>query len=107
MDTWTRGVFSEVVPRKGLNEHAIRVVVEAIRWMGHEEIKIRTDGERSILALATEIAKRLKEFGTRVVPDQAPKGDSQSGGVQESWVHLVQTKIRTLWFAAKEKTSAP
>ena len=73
VDTWTRGVFSEVVPKKGMNEHSIRVVVEAIKWMGHEEIKIRTDGERSIVALANEIAKRLKELGIRVVLDLTPK----------------------------------
>ena len=96
-------LMAEVVPAKGLSPYVVEVLVRFLTWAGHPVIKLRSDGENPIKALATEVAGRMRMKGVRMVPEVTPKGDSQAGGVQESAVKRVKDKVRCLWKQATER----
>ena len=53
-------LMAEVVQAKGLNPYAVEVLVRFLTWAGHPVIKLRSDGENPIRALATEVAAKLR-----------------------------------------------
>eukprot|EP00973_Karenia_brevis_P041958 5808959-Karenia_brevis.AAC.1 len=99
--------FADVVHNKGVDAHAVKMLVEHLVQLGHPEIRLRSDGEKPIKALMTAVGSEAKKYGIRVVPDLTPHGDSQSGGLQESAVDLVKKKVRCLWHYASELHGIP
>ena len=95
-------VFAAVVPEKGVNTHAVGALREFILGLGLTRVKLRSDGEPAVRALLEQVSAEIRRRGLEVVPDQTPKGDSQAAGMQESTVHRVKCKARTLWHAARE-----
>ena len=106
-DKATKMIWGDVVHHKGGDPYACRKLVDHCVFLGHPEIKLRSDGEPPILALLAMATVELKKKGIRVVPDQTPKGDSQAGGVQESAVAILKAKIRCLWHYACELHGIP
>ena len=101
-DKQMQAVFADVMPHKGASHYATKTVVEHIVWLGHPCVKLRTDGEPAVRALAASVAAALKGKNVRTVPDLTPKGDSQAGCIQESAVHQVKGKCRTICAHAAE-----
>ena len=101
-DKSTKMIFADVVHQKGVDPYAVKVLVEHILFLGHAEIRLRSDGDSPIKALLTEVAVELTKAGVRVVPDLTPKGDSQAGGLQEAAVKVVKEKVRCIWHQACE-----
>ena len=60
----SKNVFAHVVPQKGDDEdhYCAKLAVEDIEWLGHTKVIIKTDNERSIVALKQRVAKTLKEW---------------------------------------------
>ncbi len=50
-DKRTRMMFADVVHQKGADPHAVKVLAEHILFLGHAEIRLRSDGENPINAL--------------------------------------------------------
>ena len=95
-------VFAAVVPEKGVNTHAVGALREYVLGLGLTRVKLRSDGERPVRALLDQVSAEIRRKGVEVVPDQTPKGDSQAACLQESTVHRVKCKARTLWHHARE-----
>ena len=66
---FTKCVFSHVVPQKGIDaeRYAVERLARDIQWLGHTRVILKSDNEKSILKLLTEVLKTI-----RVTPlDQA------------------------------------
>ena len=49
----TRTVVSSAVEAKGVTEHAVKVIVEAVRKSGHRRLLIKSDNESALVAVVT------------------------------------------------------
>ena len=74
-------MFPTPVPQKGLDasEYATRNVIEALEWLGHSGVILRTDGEAAIQNVAGRVAEH-RSPNTRTAPETTPVGDSRSNG---------------------------
>ena len=84
------------IPAKGGNQEYSATAVEAfIKRLGHERVRIRTDGEPSIKLLATSVqAERLKA-GIQTIVEETPRYSSQSLGAVGVAQRIVQGRTRT------------
>ena len=62
-DKHTRMVFADVAHQKGADPYAVKVLVEHILFLGHAEIRLRSDGENPIKALLNLVAIEIKKRG--------------------------------------------
>ena len=79
-------VFAHVVPRKGANSYAIKILSKDIAILGHPELVLKSDSEPAIIALK-EAAKR--ERSERIVFESPPIKESQANGAIENAVQQV------------------
>ena len=58
----SKNVFAHVVPQKGGDEehYCAKLAVDDIGWLGHTKVIVKTDNERSVVALKHRVAKMLK-----------------------------------------------
>jgi len=103
-DFKTKAIFAAVVPQKGSGDGA--VVKRIVKWLnnlGHRKIIYKSDQENAM----TEIWRKVKEDQTveckEMVPEESPKGDSQSNGFIERCVREVKGMIRTGQSALEER----
>ena len=92
------------LPHKGGNqEYAVAAIAGFIRRLGHTAVRLRSDGEPSIVALANAVAtKRLKVDEQKVTVEQTPRYSSQSLGAVGAQQRILQGQTRTIR-AATEK----
>ena len=77
-------------------------IAEDIRWLGLDEMSIRSDGESAMLALKDNI--RMK--GIRLVPEESPVGQSASNGTAERAVQQIEGQVRTVKLALEDRLQA-
>ena len=84
-DSKTGNMFPIPVPQKGIDpaEYATRKTLEAIKWPGHRESTLRTDGEPDVQKVADHVATH-RGPDTRTAPERTPVADSQSNGLIEN-----------------------
>ena len=104
-DFKTKAVLAVVVPHKGSGDGS--VVKKVVRWLnnlGHRKIIYKSDQENAM----TELWKKVKEDPSvecnEMVPEESPKGDSQSNGFAETCVREVKGMTRTLKSCLEERT---
>ena len=90
-DERTGCVFSSVV-QKGVNDHAVNVVVEALKFCGRQKAILQTDAEHSIKALAEASAVK---YGKEVQHQTAPRESHASNGAAERAVLELSRQVRT------------
>ena len=71
--------FASVV-NKGVDQHAVHVVTEALKFLGRTKVVLMSDGEHSIRALAEAASKA---WGKDAALQISPKGSHQSNGAVE------------------------
>ena len=102
--TATKCIFAHCVPCKGADEddYVATLVVNDILWLGHTEVIVKADNERSIQSL---VARSLDVLRIRAIDEgnlarasteQPPAYDSQANGGTEVGVMLLRGLFRTL-----------
>ena len=93
LDEATQRVFSVSLPQKGLgHQYNAAVVTKLIKILGHQHSVLKTDTERSLVALRTAVQQQLPNVSF----EDAVKGESQTNGPIESAVGRLQAQARTL-----------
>ena len=96
----SKNVFAHVVPQKGDDEdhYCAKLAVADIEWLGHTKVIIKTDNERSIVALKQRVAKTLREWKSmdNVQTESPAAYESQSNGGIEVGIKIVRGLFRTL-----------
>ena len=97
-DRMTKCIFAMVVPQKGVDEERwiVRQVVDAIEWLGHAKILIKSDQERSLVSLVKQAMKDLKVKEIAASDEESAKYESQSNGATEAGVRIVRGSFRTM-----------
>ena len=102
VDRKPKWAIAHMVPRKGVDAHAVKMVNREIRLAGYSTMILKSDQEPSILALL-EAVKRERAEAIRMgkpVPDllaeESPVGEHQSNGEAENIIRSVQSQIRTM-----------
>ncbi len=91
-DERTGCIFSGVVA-KGVNEYALHLVTEALKFCGRQKVILMTDGEHSIKALAQAAGQRWNKE-TQIIT--APRESHASNGTAERAILEVSRQVRTL-----------
>ena len=86
--------FSVAMPCKGVTDHQypVTIVVKLLRCLGLQDAVLKTDTERSLVALRNEVQARLPGVGF----EDAVKGESEANGPIENAVGKLQGMCRTL-----------
>ncbi|CAK0822283.1 unnamed protein product [Prorocentrum cordatum] len=92
------------LPEKGGNrDYTVASVVSFLRRLGAAQLRLRSDGEPSVVGIANAVAaKRLKFDGYKVTVEQTPRYSSQSLGAAGVQQKILQGQARTIR-AATEK----
>ncbi|CAK0831086.1 unnamed protein product, partial [Prorocentrum cordatum] len=92
------------LPEKGGNhDYTVTSIVSFLRRLGATQLRLRSDGEPSIVSIANAVAaKRLKFDGNKVTVEQTPRYSSQSLGAVGAQQKILQGQTRTIR-AATEK----
>ena len=88
-----------VIERKGATRFAVQWILKKLEQFGVKGMKIRTDSEHAIVALAREV-KRLHPRD--VVLEVAPEADHQAVGGVERFHRILQDQVRALKFQAEK-----
>ena len=104
--------FARAVGQKGVGafgsmDWLIRDITEELQSWGHAggeggHFIFKSDGEPSIVALRTAVAKYV---GGRVIPEDIPRGESQSNGTAEEAGKTVREYVRVLKEQVEDKAS--
>ena len=81
---------AHMVPKKGLDPHAIKMVVREIRLSGYSRVIVKSDQEPSILALL-EAAKRELGEACEIIPEDSRVGEHQFNGQVENAIRIAQS----------------
>jgi hypothetical protein len=93
--------FATVVDQKGPRNFVMEWLLKRLTSAGLQELRVRTDNEGSILAVAKTLQSRWKhEFSTEVTPLHS----HQSLGGGERYHRLLQEQVRCLKTDWQEKT---
>ncbi|CAK0871316.1 unnamed protein product, partial [Prorocentrum cordatum] len=92
------------LPEKGGNQdYTVTAIASFLRRLGATKLRLRTDGEPSIVSIANAVAaKRLKIDKYNVTVEQTPRYSSQSLGAVGAQQKILQGQTRTIR-AATEK----
>ena len=90
-----------IVPKKGLSDDWIpRRISGFVRTFGYKKIIIRSDNEPAIVALRKAVATLCEE---QVLEEDAIKGESQTNGLAEVGIRIIEGIVRTLKIDVEEK----
>ena len=94
-DRQTGFSFPHVIPIKGECEYAAGRVYWDMVELGHSEVVIKCDQENSIKALRDQI-RRVARGKISIIDEEPPVKESQSNGLVENNIRMLQSQIRTL-----------
>ena len=90
-----------IVEKKGVGAPWVEQrIANFINGFGHKKLLVRSDNEPSILALRKKVAELVEG---QVIPEDAIKGESQTNGLAEVGVKILEGMIRTLKLAVEER----
>ncbi len=92
IDESTGCTFASVVA-KGVNEHAVHTVLEALRFCGRQRVILQTDAEHSIRALAEAAGQK---WNKEVQIQTAPRESHASNGNAERAIQEIGKQVRTV-----------
>ena len=90
-----------IVEKKGIGASWVEQrVAHFINGFGHKKLLLRSDNEPSILALRKKIAELVDG---QVITEDSIKGESQTNGLAEVGVKIVEGMVRTLKIAVETR----
>ena len=87
------------MPQKGVDadRYAVERLVRDIQWLGHTRVILKSDNEKAILKLLTEVLKDLRVSSLEQATQQHPAAyDPNSNGATEAACKRVGGLLRTL-----------
>ena len=107
-------VMAHVIPQKGNDEdnYAANLVVQALEWLGHTRVILKSDGEPAMQALvkrAMELAKISAQDFHQITKEDSIAYDSQSNGSTETGIRIIRGLFRSvkLCFEARVARTVP
>ena len=97
-----RWVTSHVVPRKGIDEWAMKASAFDLEASGLQEFIYKSDGESAMVALKGATVRALRERAGDVKMEESGVGESAQNGVVERAIWEVEPMTRTLCHAVQE-----
>jgi len=95
VDRRRKWVIAHMVPSKGVDAHAVKVITRELRLAGYNRMVLKSDQEPSIKALL-EAVKREQGEAVEIQPEESPVGEHQSNGDAENSIRTVQAQTRTM-----------
>ena len=92
-DRKTRIVRARLVPQKGVNGYAVKVVSGIVERLGHLKIILKSDQEPAMLALKDAVRS---ENRIDIVMEESPEYESKSNGEVERAIQTVQGQLRAM-----------
>ena len=97
----SKNIFGHVIPCKGVDEDlfTVKLVVQAVAWMGHVRVIMKSDNEASLLAMVNRALLSIKcdvQGIEAATTEQSQAYDSQSNGGTELGVKILRGHFRTL-----------
>ena len=92
-DENTKRISAHVVPEKGRNAHAVKVLRHEIEILGYKKMILKSDQEPAIMALKESVKRERDED---IVMEESPVGESASNGSIENAVRNVQGQVRSM-----------
>jgi len=90
-----------VVPKKGIGEDWVeRRIAQFMNSFGYKKLLLRSDNENSIISLRKAV---MKLCDAQVIGEDAIKGESQTNGLAEVGVKIIEGVVRTLKIDLEEK----
>ena len=99
VDDRTGCVFAGVVS-KGVNQYAVHIVIEALKFLGRQRVILLTDAEPSIKALAEAVSREFKGEAQLMT---APRESHASNGVAERGILEFARQVRTVVSALESR----
>ena len=95
--------FAHMVPKKGHDAHAIKMVSREIKLSGHSRLTIKSDQESSIKkVIEASMAERPEKIDL-ILTEESPVGEHSSNGEVEGAIRRLQGQVRTIKAAAESK----
>ena len=94
----TMWLVGHVLRSKGAEDvHSVKTMLNEFVLHGAPKLIVRSDQEPAIRRLCTTSGARARvEAGMTIIPEEAPRGDSQANGLAEGAVRDLKAKVRTL-----------
>jgi len=92
-DRESKTIQADVVPRKGDDAHAVQVLSDHTKELGHRKIILKSDQEPSIVSLKERVS--MVTDGVEIVSEASPVGESKSNGEVERAIRTVRGQFRT------------
>ena len=104
----TKCVFGHVIPCKGVDEdqYVVSLVMADVQWLGHVRLILKTDQERSLVALIERAMISFKhkvENIETVSTEHSATYDSQANGSTEVGVRNLRGQFRTMRICLQER----
>ena len=89
--------------RKGLvDATAQKMLTRFLESLGYKEVVLKSDGERSLVKMKMEAAKKARGL-KKAVPEESPAGDSRSNGEAEAAVKEIKWRCKANLLALDKK----
>ena len=108
----TKCIFGHVIPQKGPDEDnfTVNLITGDIAWMGHVRLLLKTDQEKSLVALVSRALLTLRIQVTdleSVNVEHSQAYDSQASGGTEVGIRSLRGLYRTLRLCLEVRPSSP
>ena len=84
-----------MVPKKGHDPHAIKMIAREIRISGYSKLTLKSDQEPAIRELLDAV-KRERTEPIDIMLEESPVGEHKSNGEVENTAQVIQGQVRTL-----------
>ena len=95
-----KGAFAHMVPSKGHDAHAIKMVAREIKLAGYNKLILKSDQEPSIKelieAVKRERSEKIEIQKVEIQCEESPVGEHKSNGDVEIAIQHVRAQIRTM-----------
>ena len=92
-DRKTKVVRARVVPQKGVQAYAVKVLGGIVDSLGYKRVLLKSDQEPAILSLKERVKN---ESGVEIMMEESPEYDSAGNGEVENAIQMVQGQFRTM-----------
>ena len=97
----TKMIFGHVVPYKGTGEdmHAVKIIVDDVKWLGHVRMILKCDNEPAIVRLVVDALKESRiacEDVEQIGKEHPEPYDSAANGMIENAIRFTRAHLRTL-----------
>ena len=102
IDRKKKWYFAHMVPKKGHDAHAIKILCREISISGYSRVILKSDQEPAIRELIAAV-RRERLAGVEIMMEESPVGAHQSNGEVERAIQTIQALMRTSKLALQSR----